>query len=50
MLPESVIAWVISSDNPNCCRWAIASYVLGLGVEIGDGFVQPSNAHRVSIS
>jgi hypothetical protein len=50
MLPESVNCLGDSSDNPNCCRWAIASDVLGLGVEIGDGFVQPSNAHRVSIS
>jgi hypothetical protein len=50
MVPESLDRVGNSGYDPTCCCWAIASDVLSLGVEIGDGFAQPSNAHRESIS
>jgi hypothetical protein len=49
MVPESLDRVSNSSYDPTCC-WAIASDVTSLGVEISDGFAQPSNAHRDSIS
>ncbi len=48
MLPECVYRVGDLLYHSTCCPWTVSSDIVGLGIQIGESFAKPPNAHCVS--